>query len=163
MAKYGYAELKSAAAEGRRIGGYQGFDVYSCSKWSYNNAKNKFDRFYVLYDDRNYMVRDGKIYGTINSNGQLDLWDTPRTYVTPQQVVREEKKPEPAKQKAKSQTSQTRIVPASAYSAFVAGVGDSGGIVSSENFFAQLDKEINELLAKPFVFDVGEDMPWAKK
>lgn len=109
------------------------------------------------------MVRDGKIYGTINSNGQLDLWDTPRTYVTPQQVVREEKKPEPvapAKQKAKSQTSQTRTVPASAYSAFVNG---GEGTVSSENFFAQLDKEINELLAKPFVFDVGEDMPWAKK
>lgn len=158
MAKYGYAELKSAAAEGRRIGGYQGFDVYSCSKWSYNNAKNKFDRFYVLYDDRNYMVRDGKIYGTINSNGQLDLWDTPRTYVTPQQVVREEKKPEPvapAKQKAKS-------VPASAYSAMVAGVSSSGGVVNTEDFFVRLDKEINELLANPFVFDVGEDMPWAK-
>lgn len=159
MAKYGYAELKSAAAEGRRIGGYQGFDVYSCSKWSYNNAKNKFDRFYVLYDDRNYMVRDGKIYGTIDTRGQLDLWDTPRTYVVPQQVAREEVKFEPvapAKQKAKS---QTRTVPASAYSAFVNG---GEGTVSSENFFAQLDKEINELLAKPFVFDVGEDMPWAK-
>lgn len=156
MAKYGYAELKSAAAEGRRIGGYQGFDVYSCSKWSYNNAKNKFDRFYVLYDDRNYMVRDSKIYGTINSNGQLDLWDTPRTYVTPQQVVREEKKSEPVAPKAKSQTSQTRTVPASNYSAFVNG---GEGVVSSENFFADLDRQINELLATEFKL---EDMPWAK-
>ena len=156
MAKYGYAELKSAAAEGRRIGGYLGFDVYSCSKWSYNNAKNKFDRFYVLYDDRNYMVRDSKIYGTINSNGQLDLWDTPRTYVTPQQVVREEKKSEPVAPKAKSQTSQTRTVPASNYSAFVNG---GEGVVSSENFFADLDWQINELLATEFKL---EDMPWAK-
>lgn len=153
MAKYGYAELKSAAAEGRRIGGYQGFDVYSCSKWSYNNAKDKFDRFYVLYDDRNYMVRDSKIYGTINSNGQLDLWDTPRTYIVPQQVVREEKKFEPAKS---AKSSQTRTVPASNYSAFVNG---GEGVVSSENFFADLDRQINELLATEFKL---EDMPWAK-
>jgi hypothetical protein len=40
----------------------------------------------------------------------------------------------------------------------VAGVGDSGGVVSSENFFADLDRQINELLATPF--DAG-DMPWA--
>ena len=62
----------------------------------------------------------------------------------------------PAKQKAKS---QTRTVPASNYSAFVNG---GAGPIKVEDFFVRLDKEINELLAKPFVFDVGEDMPWAR-
>jgi hypothetical protein len=55
---------------------------------------------------------------------------------------------------------QTRTVPATAYSAMVAGVGDSGGVISNENFFANLDKEINELLATPFT---AGDMPWVNK
>ena len=50
MAKYSYNELKVAAAEGRRIGGYRGKNVFSCSKWKYDALKNK-DAFYVLYDE----------------------------------------------------------------------------------------------------------------
>ena len=52
MAKYSYNELKVAAAEGRRIGGYLGRNVFSCSKWNYA-AKQHKDAFYVLYDEDN--------------------------------------------------------------------------------------------------------------
>jgi hypothetical protein len=38
-------------------------------------------------------------------------------------------------------------------------VNGGEGIVNSENFFANLDREINELLATPF--EAG-DMPWVK-
>ena len=162
MAKYSYNELKVAAAEGRRIGGYKGKNVFSCSKWKYDALKSK-DAFYVLYDDGNTLVYDGIIYGAISDKGLVDEWERQRTWVSPQSQVEVSFEPVAPKPKAKSETSQqARTVPATAYSAFVAGVGDSGGIVSSENFFANLDKEINELLAKPFVFDVGEDMPWAQ-
>lgn len=159
MAKYSYNELKVAAAEGRRIGGYKGKNVFACSEWKYDPLRNK-GSFYVLYDEDNKLVCDGIVYGTISDKGAVDEWNNKRTWISPQSQVAVTFEPvSPAKHKAKS---QTRTVPATAYSAFVAGVGDSGGIVSSENFFANLDKEINELLAKPFVFDVGDDMPWAQ-
>ena len=159
MAKYSYNELKVAAAEGRRIGGYMGKNVFSCSKWNYA-AKQHKDAFYVLYDEDNKLVYDGTIYGTISEKGLVDEWNNKRTWIPPQSQVAVTFEPvSPAKQKAKS---QTRTVPATAYSAMVAGVGDSGGVINAEDFFVQLDKEINELLAKPFVFDAGENMPWAQ-
>ena len=160
MAKYSYNELKVAAAEGRRIGGYLGKNVFACSKWNYA-AKQHKDAFYVLYDEDNKLVCDGTIYGTISEKGLVDEWNNKRTWISPVNQMEVNFTPvSPAKHKAKSQTSQqTRTVPATAYSAFVAGVGDSGGVVSSENFFAELDRQINELLATPFK---AEDMPWAQ-
>ena len=155
MAKYSYNELKVAAAEGRRIGGYRGKNVFSCSKWKYDALKSK-DAFYVLYDENNKLVHDGIVYGTISDGGLVDEWEYERqcTWVSPQSQVAVDFTPvSPAKHKAKS---ETKTVPASAYSAVVNG---GEGIVNSENFFANLDREINELLATPF--DAG-DMPWAQ-
>ena len=156
MAKYSYNELKVAAAEGRRIGGYRGKNVFACSKWKYDALKSK-DAFYVLYDENNKLVHDGIVYGTISDAGLVDEWEyeRQRTWVSPQSQVAVDFAP--VASKAKPQP--PKIVPATAYSAMVAGVGDSGGIVSSENFFANLDREINELLATPF--DAG-DVPWAQ-
>ena len=156
MAKYSYNELKVAAAEGRRIGGYKGKNVFSCSKWKYAAEQHK-NAFYVLYDEDNKLVCDGIVYGTISEKGLVDEWERKRNWVSPQsQVVATFEPVSPAKHKAqKSQTAQ-KTVPASTYSAMVNG---GEGVVSSENFFANLDKEINELLATPF--DAG-DMPWAQ-
>lgn len=157
MAKYSYNELKVAAAEGRRIGAYLGKNVFACSKWNYA-AKQHKDAFYVLYDEDNKLVCDGTIYGTISDKGLVDEWEHKRTWVSPMSQM--EVSFAPVAPKAKSAPKeQTRTVPATAYSAFVAGVGDSGGVVDSENFFAELDRQINELLATPF--DAG-DMPWAQ-
>ena len=155
MAKYSYNELKVAAAEGRRIGGYKSKNVFACSKWKYGAERHK-DAFYVLYDEDNKLVCDGIVYGTISEKGLVDEWNNKRTWISPQSQVSFE----PVAPKAKSASQkQTRTVPATAYSAMVAKVGDSGGIVNTEEFFVRLDKEINELLATPF--DAG-DMPWAQ-
>jgi hypothetical protein len=154
MAKYSYNELKVAAAEGRRIGGYKGKNVFSCSKWKYDALKSK-DAFYVLYDEDNKLVHDGTIYGTISDGGLVDEWDRQRTWVSPQSQVAVKFEPvSPAKHKAKS---QTKTVPATEYSAFVNG---GEGPINTEDFFVRLDKEINELLATPF--DAG-DMPWVNE
>lgn len=151
MAKYSYNELKVAAAEGRRIGAYMGRNVFACSKWKYDALRNK-DAFYVLYDEDNKLVCDGTIYGTISEKGLVDEWDNKRIWVSPQSQVEVNFTPVAPKAKPKS-------VPASAYSAMVAGVDNSGGIINAEDFFVRLDKEINELLATPF--DAG-NMPWAQ-
>lgn len=154
MAKYSYNELKLAAAEGRRIGGYLGKNVFACSKWNYA-AKQHKDAFYVLYDEDNKLVCDGTIYGTISDKGAVDEWNNKRTWISPQSQVAVTF--EPVASKAKPQPPKpTKTVPASAYSAMVNG---GEGVVNSENFFADLDRQINELLATPF--DAG-DMPWAQ-
>ena len=152
MAKYSYNELKLAASEGRRIGGYMGKNVFSCSKWKYDALRHK-DAFYVLYDENNKLVCDGIVYGTISEKGLVDEWNSKRTWISPQSQVSFE----PVAPKAKPQS--PKVVPATAYSAMVAGVSDSGGIVNTEEFFVRLDKEINELLATPFS---AGDMPWVQ-
>lgn len=145
MKKYSYEGLKSAAASGSRIGMYQGVEVYACSKYKYDSMKNKGNRYYVIYDDNNYMVRNYSIFGTIDSNGGLDVWQNTRRFITPQQVVME----------SKIEPKVEKKVPATSYSAVVNG---GEGAVNTDDFFARLDKEINELLATEFKL---EDMPWA--
>lgn len=154
MAKYSYNELKLAAAEGRRIGGYKGKNVFACSKWKYDALRHK-DAFYVLYDEDNKLVCDGTIYGTISEKGLVDEWNNKRTWISPQSQVAVSFEPVAPKVKS-APKEQTRTVPATAYSALVNG---GEGVVSSENFFADLDRQINELLATPF--NAG-DMPWVQ-
>jgi hypothetical protein len=131
--------------------------VFACSKWKYPSLRHK-DAFYVLYDEDNKLVCDGTIYGTISEKGLVDEWNNKRTWISPVNQMEVNFTPvSPAKAAPKEQT--TRTVPATTYSAFMAGVNDSGGVINTEDFFVRLDKEINELLATPF--DAG-DMPWAQ-
>lgn len=153
MAKYSYNELKVAAAEGRRIGGYLGKNVFACSKWKYGVERHK-NAFYVLYDEDNKLVCDGIIYGTISEKGLVDEWEHKRNWVSPQSQVATAFEPVASK-KSQTQTPK-KTIPATGYSALVNG---GEGVVSSENFFADLDRQINELLATPF--DAG-DMSWAQ-
>ena len=113
--------------------------------------------FYVLYDEDNKLVCDGTIYGTISEKGLVDEWNNKRTWISPVNQMEVSFAPVASK-KPQSQTPK-KTVPATSYSAMVAGVGDSGGVINTEDFFVRLDKEINELLATPF--NMG-DMPWAQ-
>ena len=153
MAKYSYNELKIAAMEGRRIGGYQGKNVFAASKYHYDK-KCYSDNFYVLYDDGNKLVHKGMVYGTINEKGIVDEWERQRKWVNPTEPSMTVSF-EPVASKAKPQPPKESI-PATGYSAFVNG---GEGIVSPDNYFANLDREINELLNKPF--DMGE-LTWAR-
>lgn len=133
MAKYDYNALRAAATNGSRIGGWQGWDVYSCSKYDYNAAE---PYFYVIYDDDKKLVRKGLIYGSISSNGTINEVDSPYAYFTPKK-----NKPAPAP--------TMKTTPATGYSAYMAGAtGDSTTVeVSNDDFFLRIDREINELLA----------------
>ena len=131
MAKYDYNALKIAATNGSRIGGWKGYDVYACSKYDYDPSSSCF---WVIYDDDKVLVREGQVYGTISSNGQVDEC-APYAYFTP----KKKNKPAPT----------MKSTPATDYSAYVAGASkDSTSVdVSTEDFFVRIDKEINELLA----------------
>lgn len=141
MAKYDYNALKIAATNRSRIGGWQGWDVYSCSKYDYD-ATSK--HFYVLYDDDKKLVRQGYVYGSINSNGTINEVDSRYEYFTP----KKRNKPAPA---------PTYTAPATGYSAYMAGATkDSTSVdVSTEDFFVRIDREINELLANANKVDLS--------
>lgn len=134
MAKYSYGELKKAAANGSRIGGWQGTNVYACSKYDYDATSY---HFYVLYDDDNKLVRKGLVYGSINEKGTIHEVDAPFPYFVPKK-----KKPTPA-------PVVEYTVPATGYSAYMAGIPANAteGSVSNDDFFLRIDREINELLA----------------
>lgn len=148
MAKYDYNALKIAATNGSRIGGWQGWDVYSCSKYDYNAAE---PHFYVVYDDDKKLVRKGLVYGSINSNGTINEVDSPYTYFTP----KKKNKPAPAP--------TMKTTPATGYSAYMAGASETSTDVEVpiEDFFLRIDREINELLANASKVDLsvsfGED------
>lgn len=141
MAKYDYNALKLAATNRSRIGGWQGWDVYSCSKYDYD-ATSK--HFYVIYDDDKKLVRQGYVYGSINSNGTINEVDSRYEYFTP----KKKNKPAPA---------PTYTVPATGYSAYMAGAktGDTDVKVDTEDFFVRIDREINELLANASKVDLS--------
>ena len=135
MEKYNYNYLKKAAREGAKIGTWQNTAVYVCSKYKYNPAKSQF---YVLYDDGNKLVKEGYCYGSINTDGVVN-----------------EKEPSWYNVPSKSGDVVTNVVPASGYSAQVI----------ADEFFSNLDKEINKLLADvgsidllaDFKVDLGSD------
>ena len=124
MVRYNYDYLKKAARDNARIGTWKGIAVYACSKYKYDAANSLF---YVLYDDGNKLVKKGYCYGSIDINGIINE-EEPTWYNVPSRpgdVV-------------------TKATPASGYSAEVI----------SDEFFSNLDKEINKLLA-----DVGSYAP----
>jgi len=140
MAKYSYNELKSAANTGRRIGGWKGKNVYACSKYDYDETKS---HFYVLYDDGNKLISQGKVYGEINSNGEVTECSNPYWYDLKSRTKKNSDKVAPAV--AKTVPATTTVV-------------ESGVNVDAEDFFLRIDREINELLAATAgqQFDMGE-------
>ena len=117
MGKYSYDYLKKAARDNTRIGSWKNVEVYACSKYKYNAAKSQF---YVLYDDGNKLVKEGYCYGSINESGTVNEIE-PIWYNVP----------------SRSSDVVTKTTPASGYSAQVI----------TDEFFSNLDKEINKLLA----------------
>ena len=117
MGKYNYDYLKKAAHDNMRIGTWQNTSVYACSKYKYDAAK---PQYYVLYDDGNKLVKEGYCYGSINESGTVNEKE-PIWYNVP----------------LKAGDAVTNVVPASGYSAQVI----------TDEFFSNLDKEINKLLA----------------
>lgn len=140
MAKFSYNALREAAQQRKRIGGWDGYNVYACSKYDYDPKQTH--SFYVIYDRDNQLVRGNKVYGTITETGSVDEWSV---YGTWKEVA-----PKP---KAKMEYT----IPASGYSAFVAGAksGDVEVPVNVDDFFVRIDKEINELLANADKVDLS--------
>ena len=132
MAKYSYNELRSAAAAGRRIGGWQGRNVYACSKYDYDASKKDY---FVIYDDGNKLVGQGYCVGKISESGLVTEHSKEWYNVALRATER-----------------VTKAVPASGYSAEVV----------TDEFFSRIDREINELLAGINKVDLLAGLPEVK-
>ena len=133
MGKYNYNYLKKAAREGTKIGTWRGLGVYACSKYKYDAHKSS--SFYVLYDDGNKLVRVGYCYGSIDESGTVNEKE-PIWYNVP----------------LKANDVVVSTTAASGYSAQVI----------SDEFFSNLDKEINKLLADVNSIDLLAGLPGIK-
>lgn len=123
-----YNYLKQAAQDKMRIGSLKGIGVYACSKYKYDATTSQF---YVIYDDGNKLVKEGYCYGFVEPSGTVNEKE-PTWYNVP----------------SKSGDVVTKVVPASGYSAQVI----------SDEFFSNLDKEINELLDNVSKIDLLEGL-----
>lgn len=82
--------LESKEMSGETIGKWKGVPIYACNSARYDMRKQNGDTrgAYVIYDNGNSLVIDGKIFGNVSVNGEVKEC-TPRTYRTPQEVERE--------------------------------------------------------------------------
>lgn len=118
MAKYSRYELERAAAAGRRIGSWNGVEVFTCSKYDYNASDRNY---WVLFDDGNKLVYGGSVYGNITEKGNVNECN-PYWYNVPRKKTEKVVKTTPA----------------------TSGYSD---MVVADDFFVRVDREINELLA----------------
>jgi hypothetical protein len=84
--------LKYAAINGDRIGGWKGFDVYSTSKANIENGEARYNTVYLIYDDNNYLYKDGYVYGTVSANGNVSETEK-RRYRVKEAPKKEEEAP----------------------------------------------------------------------
>lgn len=93
--------LKYAAINGDRIGGWKGFDVYSTSKENIENGEVRYNTVYLVYDDKNYLYKDGYIYGTVSANGNVSEFEK-RKYRVKSKTEEAPKKEEEKEEKVPS-------------------------------------------------------------
>ena len=70
--------LKYAAIHDNSIGRWKGFDVYSTSKANIENGEARYNTVYLIYDDNNYLYKDGYIYGTVSASGNVSEFNKRR-------------------------------------------------------------------------------------
>lgn len=77
---YSFNELQRAWLTDTRLGTYQGWPVFACTKQEALALTDKDDNYYIVFDDGNALVRQGKRHGTVSEKGNVDEWRWPRQY-----------------------------------------------------------------------------------
>ena len=79
--QFTYTYLKNAADREVKLGTWKNYTVYAAHSSS-PALDNCPSLMFVLYDDHNYLYSDGIIYGTLDKNGNIDEWNTPKRYLS---------------------------------------------------------------------------------
>lgn len=78
---YSFNELQKAWMVDTRLGTWQGWPVFACTKQEALALTENDNNFYIVFDDGNALVRQGKRYGTVSEKGNVDEWRWPMPYV----------------------------------------------------------------------------------
>ncbi len=69
--QFTYTYLKSAEMNGVTVGHYKGYDVVPTTKANLAKNGEDYDYIYLIYDDDNLLYRDGKVFGSVDKNGNV--------------------------------------------------------------------------------------------
>ena len=78
MANFGYSSMKAAMQSNRRVGNWKDTPVFACTKSKLPEMRD--DVFYIVFDDENALVRDGKKYGRVTPQGDVREFNSPVDY-----------------------------------------------------------------------------------
>lgn len=78
---YSFTELQNAWLRDIRLGTWQGWPVFACTKQEALALTENDNNYYIVFDDGNALVRQGKRYGTVSEKGNVDEWRWPMPYV----------------------------------------------------------------------------------
>lgn len=141
MANFGYTSMKSAMNENRRVGNWKDTPVYATMYDKLPTART--DVFYIVFDDENALVKDGKRYGRVSASGDVHELSAPTIY-----KGFKRKAPEPVKEI--KWESKPDVVPAATAASFgdldlslaqiEKDIQDTLNGVMTRNIFAELEK-----------------------
>lgn len=78
MANFGYSSMKAAMQSNGRVGNWKDTPVFACTKSKLPEMRD--DVFYIVFDDENALVRDGKKYGRVTPQGDVREFNSPVDY-----------------------------------------------------------------------------------
>lgn len=78
MANFGYSSMKAAMQSNRRVGNWKDTPVFACTKSKLPEMRD--DVFYIVFDDENALVKDGKKYGKVTLQGDVREFNSPVSY-----------------------------------------------------------------------------------
>lgn len=104
--RYSEVYLRRALERGDKVGAYQGEDVFVITKRQIGYGEFWKHYFYIIMDDDNKLFKNGKVYGRIKVNGDVELYNGPRNY-----EIEMEKRNEKMEQKNEIKTSNEKMKP----------------------------------------------------
>jgi hypothetical protein len=124
---FDFNSLKKAWRSVDVLGKWNGVPVYACPKNQLRNVSQQY--FYVVFDDNNALVMDGRRYGTVGPSGTVTELSSSKPYPYPE-------------------TPEVKVeevcVPAQTVPMVDAGANE---------FFIKIEAEIDALLKSEFVFE----------
>lgn len=78
--QFTYTYLKNAEKNGVMVGSYKGYDVVPIAKETLARNGEDENYIYLIYDDNNLLYRNGKVFGSVDKNGNVEEF-TARRYL----------------------------------------------------------------------------------
>lgn len=78
--RYSKTYLTRAHERGDKVGAFKGYDVYPITKKQIGYGEYWNEHYYIILDDGNKLFRNGKVFGSVSTNGDVKLEREPLDY-----------------------------------------------------------------------------------